>query len=127
MSHVISDFLPGSLREVKRNNGVRPYGQGPTLDIAKRGTLIWHMEDDVGKKHRILIPNSIYVPDGTMRLLSPQHWAKEAMKAGSNPEFTFSTQMWNRNILTWGTKGQFKKIVYCDRLTWEQTLSCLRQ
>ena len=32
--------------------------------------------DDNGMQHKFRIPNSYYIPDGQLRLLSPQHWAK---------------------------------------------------
>ena len=40
------------------------------------GTIAWHWQDDKGVAHKFKMPNSCYVPDGHVRLLSPQHWAK---------------------------------------------------
>ena len=34
------------------------------------------LEDDNGKIHKFVIPNSYYIPEGRVRLLSPQHWAQ---------------------------------------------------
>ena len=42
------------------------------------GTIRWNIEDDFGKVHSINLPNSLYVPEATSRLLSPQHWAQVA-------------------------------------------------
>ncbi len=42
----------------------------------KIGTLLWKWCDDEGQVHSFKIPNSFYVPQGGVRLLSPQHWAK---------------------------------------------------
>ena len=40
------------------------------------GTLKWKWLDDDGRTHTFLIPKSYYVPQGKVRLLSPQHWAQ---------------------------------------------------
>jgi len=42
----------------------------------KMGTLKWRWTDDDGMVHKFVIPNSFYVPQGKVRLLSPQHWAQ---------------------------------------------------
>jgi hypothetical protein len=47
------------------------------LEIKGQGTLVLDMNDDNGKPHHIHIPNSLYLPDLRMCLLSPQHWAQE--------------------------------------------------
>jgi len=43
----------------------------------KIGTIVWRWYDGDGLVHRSVIPNSYYVPQGGVRLLSPRHWAKE--------------------------------------------------
>ena len=40
------------------------------------GTLRWQWSDDSGKMHTFEIPNSYYVPEYELGLLSPQHWAQ---------------------------------------------------
>ena len=40
------------------------------------GTIKWDIEDDEGVTHTHIIPNSYYVKQSQMRLLSPQHWAQ---------------------------------------------------
>ena len=39
-------------------------------------TIKWEWGDDNGQRHKFLIPNSFYIPEGGIRLLSPQHWAQ---------------------------------------------------
>jgi hypothetical protein len=41
-------------------------------------TIGWNFEDDNGVPHPFVIPNSLFVPGATSRLLSQQHWAQEA-------------------------------------------------
>jgi hypothetical protein len=48
------------------------------LDIKGTGTFKFHIEDDEGGVHLIKIPNSKYVPDLKVCLLSPHHWAQQA-------------------------------------------------
>jgi hypothetical protein len=67
MSDNIADFV-GPL--VATNRVVKGFAGHRTSNV-QRGTIEWRWADD--GTHRI--PNSFYVPDGKVRLLSPQHWA----------------------------------------------------
>jgi len=73
MSSYIEDFI-----DVPRptNRGVR--GVIGTANNNKVGTIQWRIEDDDGRVHTIRVPNSIYVPESNIRLLSPQHWSQTA-------------------------------------------------
>jgi Reverse transcriptase (RNA-dependent DNA polymerase)/GAG-pre-integrase domain len=51
---------------------------GAKTPIIHKGTIRWHVLDDDGATHTIVIPNSFYVPTSTTRLLSPQHFAQQA-------------------------------------------------
>jgi hypothetical protein len=42
------------------------------------GTIRWKWLDDDGLEHAFTIPNSFYIPDGKVCLMSPQHWAQSA-------------------------------------------------
>ncbi len=48
------------------------------LSIKATGTFKFHIEDDKGGVHLIKIPNSKYVLNLKVCLLSPHHWAQEA-------------------------------------------------
>ena len=50
-----------------------------------------------------------------MRLLSPQHFAKNCENEEVIADNTKATQYHNRNVLTWGKIGEFKKTVYNSR------------
>jgi hypothetical protein len=63
-------------------------------------TLKWKFADDDGIIHTFLIPNSYYVPDGNMRLLSPQHWA-QTQKDRHPIEGTGEDTNGNRTLLYW--------------------------
>ena len=49
---------------------------GAQTNNPKTGTLRWQWSDDSGKMHIFEIPNSYYVPECELRLLSSQHWAQ---------------------------------------------------
>ena len=43
-----------------------------------RGTLKWHVEDDHGLVHVMVIKDAYLIPDAATRILSPQHFAQQA-------------------------------------------------
>ncbi len=42
------------------------------------GTVEWHIQCDSGLVHTITLPNTSYVPQAELWMLSPQHWAQAA-------------------------------------------------
>jgi hypothetical protein len=118
MSDDITDFS-GPL--VPTNRVVKGFAGHRTANVQK-GTIVWQWEDDSGKVSTHCIPNSYYVPDGQVRLLSPQHWASTLPKAkrpskGTAPEQTFH----DRVELHWD-KGRSKRTVWLDPHTNVATL-----
>ena len=84
ISHQASDFT-GPL--VDSNRTIKGFGGTKTKNV-KIGTLVWRWADDQGLVHRFEIPGSYYVPQGQVRLLSPQHWAKSQKPKTSAREIT---------------------------------------
>ena len=80
MSDDTRDF-EGPLIDTKRT--IKAFG-GTRVHNVKTGTIKWYIEDDAGMVHKHLVPNSYYVPDGRVKLLSPQHWAKAIKSATGN-------------------------------------------
>ena len=76
------------------------------------GTMKWKVEDDSGKVHTFLIPNSYYVPDGGVRLFILQHWAKN-QKDQKLTQGIGSTTLDDQVTLFWHQR-QFSKTVYLD-------------
>ena len=68
----IEDFI-GPLEDT--NKTIKGF-TGARTNNPKIGTLRWQWSDDSGKMHTFQIPNSYYVPECELRLLSPQHWAQ---------------------------------------------------
>ena len=77
------------------------------------GTIKWSIEDDGGKAHTFRIPHSYYVPHAGVRLLSPQHWAKQfndSIRFGTGEE-TVAHQC----ILFWDNRNFTKTIPLSPR------------
>ena len=90
MSPFLEDFVPETLRPFTRKSGVTLFGKGPSIPIPQMGTIKWSFDDDTGRKHVIFIESSLYVPDGSERLISLQHWARSATHRGGTPDGTCS-------------------------------------
>jgi hypothetical protein len=71
---------PDQFEDLKMHNDTEVEGikGGLGLDIKGTGTFKFHIKDDKGGVHLIKIPNSKYVPDLKVCLLSSHHWAQEA-------------------------------------------------
>lgn len=83
----IQDFV-GEVYETKVT--IKGFGGTRTKSV-KKGTIKWSWEDDKGRIHAFHIPNSYYVPQGNVRLLSPQHWAqqqRDSTRRGTGEETT---------------------------------------
>ena len=109
------DFVEGTLTPMKHQKTITPFGKGAPISVSMRGTIRWNIEDNEGTQHELDIPNSMYVPDGNMRLLSPQHWAAASTQtapSSAKRDHYSSQQFWNRNILRWGEEGRYIRTIY---------------
>ena len=70
--HVQSD-IPGTLKPSR--SIIWGFGGATTTNIWV-GTISWSWDNNTGTKHKMIIPNSFYVPEGKCCLLSTQHWAQ---------------------------------------------------
>ena len=98
ISHKIEDFIGTPVR-TKRT--IKGFGGAKVSNIMK-GTIKWKWCDDYGKIHSFKIPNSYYIPEGGVRLLSPQHWAQEQRKSNRKKGTHFGCDTsHNVSILYW--------------------------
>ena len=72
ISPYIEDFI-GPLEDT--NKTIKGFA-GARTNNPKTGTLRWQWSDDSGRMHTFEIPNSYYVPECELQLLSPPHWAQ---------------------------------------------------
>ena len=108
ISHDINDF-DGPVHKV--NRAIKGFGGERTMNIYQ-GTIVWRWCDNEGKVHKFRIPNSYYVPDGKVRLLSPQHWAKTQNGSSyRNRDATGETTLAHKTTLFWN-QGKHKLDVY---------------
>jgi hypothetical protein len=112
ISHVRSDFVS----ELKASNRVvKGFGGSRTTNV-KIGTLRWSWEDDQGRTHTFDIKNSYYIPDGKVRLLSPQHWAQSQATTSNKSLKTSCGEHTNglECVLYWGD-GEYKRHIDLGR------------
>ena len=98
ISHVRSDFV-GDV--VPSRRVIKGFGGARTFNVWT-GTIKWSWEDDQGMTHRMLIPNSYYVPDGQLRLLSPQHWVQKGRTGKDKLNGAGKTTTAIHTTLFWG-------------------------
>jgi len=110
ISHESADIV-GPL--TKSNRVIKSFGGGRTKS-SLIGTLKWTWLDDNGTAHTSVIPNSYYVPEGKVRLLSPQHWAQAHQK--TTKKRAWETTNASSSILYW-SNGKHKRTTYMDRTT----------
>ena len=104
MSHKIDDFV-GTPKESKRT--IKGFG-GTRISNVMTGTIKWRWLDDNGGIHEFKIPNSYYVPDGGVRLMSPQHWAQsQRNQFGKRMNYGCDTKH-DKMILYWDKESQHK-------------------
>jgi hypothetical protein len=105
-----SDFLPGT---VKRCN-VAVLGVGGGVMCKIKGTVSWKIEDDDGRAHDIVIPDTPLCSVLPHRLLSPQHWAQEVERNSRIPLIGKARPSCSTNAdettLRWG-RGRFTKTI----------------
>jgi hypothetical protein len=96
------DFVPGTIRKCN----VTVSGAGGHIKCKIKGTVCWTFEDDQGRPHDFLLPNTPMCEGLPHRLLSPQHWAQEVEKGarlpllgGKRPGCTTNA---DSTVLTWG-------------------------
>ena len=74
------------------------------LRSAYKGTVLWPITDDEGKRHDLKIPNTYLVEGLPIRLLSPQHLA-QVMKSNERTKLgTYCVTTRDRVILTWNDR-----------------------
>ncbi len=73
---------PDQFEDLKMHNNTEGEGINRGLDTKGSGTFKFHI------KHLIKIPNSKYIPDLRVCLLSPHHWAQEAKDHHPVPKVT---------------------------------------
>lgn len=111
ISHCADNFEEGTLKQCDRV--VKGFG-GTRISNVQTGTLLWSWEDEYGIVTTFPIPNSYYVPDGKVRLLSPQHWAQTQAPNRKGRQNCYERTDGNNCILYWNS-GESKRTVELGR------------
>ena len=81
-----------------------------------RGTIKWHLEDDQGLVHVMIIRGAYPIPDAPTRILSPQHLAQQADDHYPREEGTGALTT-SKNITLFWAQRRFAKTVPLDTKT----------
>jgi hypothetical protein len=84
--------------------------------VTAKCTVKWQIEDDHGRAHTIVIPNSLYSKNAPFRLLSPQHWAQQANDHQPKREGTWCGTLSDRVELEWQQR-KYKRTILLDPAT----------
>ena len=69
----MEDFVESPKHVDRKVKGIKGHA-----NTTQRGTLKWHVEDDTGLVHIMVIQGACLIPDAATRILSPQHLAQLA-------------------------------------------------
>jgi len=89
------------------SGSIKGFGVAKMLNV-QIGTIQWSWEDDQGMVHDHTIPNSYYIPDGQVQLLSPQHWMQKTM----------SKQEWCKHSHSCITKHDHIQLTWKEKFKW---------
>jgi hypothetical protein len=102
------DF-PGELKPCSRS--VEGFGGALHYNVWI-GTLVWTWDDDEGMQHTFSIPNSYYIPDGKVKLLSPQHWVQSQRGATTRRDMGSITN--GRETILFWNRGRCRRTIPLD-------------
>ena len=73
ITNCMDDFIEPPKRVERKVKGIKGYAKA-----THRGTRKWHVKDDSGVVHVMVIQGTYLIPDAATRILSPQHLAQQA-------------------------------------------------
>ena len=105
------DFIGPPKRVDKKVKGIKGHA-----NATHRGTIKWHLEDDQGLVHVMIICGAYLIPDAPTRILSPQHLAQQADDHYPREEGTGALTTSKTIMLFWAQR-QYTKTVPLDTKT----------
>jgi len=88
-------------------------GIGGRIHCTHKGTIVWNIEDDQGRIHKLRIPGSFYTREAPSRLLSPQHWAQTANDNKPQRHGTWCATYDDSIVLEWRQR-QYRRTIKLD-------------
>jgi transposase InsO family protein len=102
ITHCLSDFID---KPTQGNAKIKGYN-GTSNKQLLTGTVKWTVQDDSGRVHDFIIPNTLYSSETGTRLFSPQHWAQTREEGRGAKCTTYHDAI----ILTWNNWKHQKTI-----------------
>ena len=106
-----SDFIEPPTKVNRKVRGIKGHAKA-----TYRGTIKWHVEDDTGLVHVMIIRGAYLSPEAATRILSPQHLAQQADDHYPKEEGTGAI-MTSKNITLFWSQRRFTKTVPLDTTT----------
>ena len=103
-SYTMTPNLEDFITPIQSVNNMHVQGIGGTLKVLGKGSVAWNITDDSGVRHKIIIPNTLYVRGLNHRLLSPQHWSQTANDNFPAKKGTRSITYDDELVLEWQQK-----------------------
>jgi hypothetical protein len=95
LTNDINDYIEPPVK-----SSVRVKGYNGSTNSTMVGTVKWKINDDKGKIHNFILPNTYYSSSVETRLLSPQHWAQTRKKIRDSYCITYHDAIimrWNKD------------------------------
>ena len=105
------DFIEPPKRVDKKVKGIKGHA-----NATHRGTIKWHLEDDQGLVHMMIIRGAYLIPDAPTHILSPQHLAQQADDHYPREEGTGALTT-SKNITLFWAQQHFAKTIPLDTKT----------
>ena len=105
------DFIEPPTRVNRKVRGIKGHAKA-----TYRGTIKWHVEDDTGLVHVMIIKGAYLIPEAVTRILSPQHLAQQADDHYPKEEGTGAITT-SKSITLFWSQRRFTKTVPLDPTT----------
>ncbi|CAB9513066.1 Retrotransposon protein [Seminavis robusta] len=105
MTNCMRDFI-----DSPQKVNVSVQGVGGSVRATYKGTVKWTIEDEDGRTHHFVIPDTYFNPTTPYRLLSPQHWAKVSDDNYPAKRGTWCATYEDAVELFWA-QGKFKRVI----------------
>ena len=111
VTNFLNDFIESPKPVDRKVKGIKGH-----VIATHRGTLKWHVKDDTGLVHVMVIRGACLIPDAATRILSPQHLTQQANDHYPREEGTGALTT-SKNIALFWSQHRFAKTVPLDPWT----------
>ena len=105
------DFIEPPTKVNRKVRGIKGHAKA-----THRGTIKWHVEDEIGLTHVMIIMGAYLIPEAAMCILSPPHLAQQSGDHFPKEEGTGALTT-SKNIMLFRSQRRFTKTVPLDPTT----------